>query len=588
MPYNPSVVLTSRSTVLLSFVLLLSLLPECGTSADPADLILLNGTFWTGSPERQYATAVAVRRGRLVVVGNTDEAMSHRGPATEIIDLSGAFVVPGFNDNHVHFASAARFLEFNLMSVRSQDEFLERAREAVQGLEHGEWIVGGYWGAYDQWAEGSAGEKAADGFTPDMSLIHALTAGNPFFIQRFDSNSFAANTAALVAARVDPERPSAPGVVFERNARGKPTGILSGPGVGPLFASVVPTGFSHKRRLSQSRRALAEIRRHGVTSISDMSDREQLEIYRELRSRDELTVRVHFRPHLETWRALARQAIRVGSGDDWIRLGAVKGHIDGIMGTSSARFFEPYLHQPWNRGQWRRLVADEKGEFAEGKFLGYMQGADLAGLQLSVHAIGDEANALILDYLEELNRRNGEKDRRFRLVHAQVIREQDFQRLGRLGIVAEVQPFHLSDDMRWMEERIGHERCRGAYAFRRLREAGAVLSFGSDWPGTSAAQYPINPMLGLYAAVTRQSVTGQPAEGWFPQERVPMETALRAYTLGTAYGNFEENMKGTLEAGKLADLTVLSQNLFDISPPEILKTEVLYTIVGGRIVYRRE
>ena len=537
-------VLTSTIKALL-FILLLSLLPNCSPSPqDSADLILQNGSFWTGNPEQQSATAVAIRRGHVMFIGDADEAIVYRGPSTELIDVNGAFVVPGFNDNHVHFASAARFLEFNIMRVGSQDEFLERAREVVEGLESGEWILGGYWGAYDQWAEGSAGGEAAEGFTPAIALIEELTARNPLYIQKFDNSSFAVNRAALVAAGLDPERPSAPGVVFEQNASGRPTGILRGQGVGALFSSVVPREFSHKRRLSQSRRALAEIRRYGVTSISDMSDDEQLEIYRELRSRDQLTVRVHFRPHLETWKELARQAIRVGSGDDWIRLGAVKGHIDGIMGTSSARFFEPYSHQPWNRGRWRRLMVDENGEFVEGKFLGYMQRADLAGLQLSVHAIGDEANALLLDYLEELNRQNGEQDRRFRLVHAQVIREQDFERLGRLGIVTEVQPFHLSDDMRWMEERIGHERCRGAYAFRRLHEAGAVLSFGSDWPGTSAAEYPINPMLGLYAAVTRQTVTGDPAEGWFPDERVPMETALRAYTLGTGLWELRRGCEG--------------------------------------------
>ncbi len=581
-------VLTSTLRVLL-FALLLSFLPKCSSSAeDPADLILLNGTCWTGNPEQRSATAVAIRRGRLVLVGDADEAMIHRGPFTELIDLNGAFVVPGFNDNHVHFASAARFLEFNLMRVRSQDEFLERTREVVEHLESGEWILGGYWGAYDQLAEGSTAGEAADGFTPDIALIEELTARNPLYIKEFDNSSFAVNTAALVAAGLDPERPTAPGVVFERNSEGKPTGMLWGRGVGALFSPVVPREFSNKRRLSQSRQALVEIRRYGVTSISDMSDDQQLEIYRQLRSRDQLTVRVHFRSDLERWKVLARQAIRVGSGDDWIRLGAVRGHIDGIMGTSSARFFEPYSHQPSNRGRWRRLMADENGEFVEGRFLGYMERADLAGLQLSVHAVGDEANALLLDYLEGLNRLNGEKDRRVRLVHAQVIRDQDFLRLGRLGVVAEVQPFHLSGEMRWMEKRIGHERCRGAYAFRRLHEAGAVLSFGSDWPGTSAAEYPINPMLGLYAAVTRQTVTGDPAGGWFPEERVAMETALRAYTLGTAYGNFEENVKGTIEVGKLADLTVLSNNLLEIPPSEILKTEVLYTIVGGRIVYRRE
>jgi hypothetical protein len=232
-------------------------------------------------------------------------------------------------------------------------------------------------------------------------------------------------------------------------------------------------------------------------------------------------------------------------------------------------------------------MVDAQGNFVEGKFLKYMLDADKAGLQLTVHAIGDEANNVLLNYLEELNRINGRKDRRFRLVHAQVIAAKDFKRLGELGIVAEVQPFHLSDDMRWMEERIGKERCKGAYAFKTIKDSGAVLSFGTDWPGTTAAEYPINPMLGLYAAVTRQTVTGQPAEGWFPAERLKIEDAIKAYTWGTAYANFEEDIKGSIEVGKLADLTVLSKNLLKVDPKEYLKTDVLYTIVGGDVVHQK-
>jgi hypothetical protein len=232
-------------------------------------------------------------------------------------------------------------------------------------------------------------------------------------------------------------------------------------------------------------------------------------------------------------------------------------------------------------------MVDEKGNFVEGKFLRYMLDADRAGLQLTVHAIGDEANSVLLDYLEELNRQNGPRDRRFRLVHAQVIADRDFKRLGELGVIAEVQPFHLSDDMRWMEERIGRERCRGAYAFKSIKESGALLCFGTDWPGTSASEYPINPMLGLYASVTRQTLKGQPEGGWFPDERISIEEAIRAYTYNTAYANFEEKAKGSIEPGKLADLTVLSKNLLKIPPREIPGAEVLYTVVGGRIVYRR-
>ena len=232
-------------------------------------------------------------------------------------------------------------------------------------------------------------------------------------------------------------------------------------------------------------------------------------------------------------------------------------------------------------------MVNEKGEFVEGKFLGYMLDADRAGLQLTVHAIGDEANNLLLNYLEELNKQNGKRDRRFRLVHAQVLAPADFKRLSQLGVVAEVQPFHLSDDMRWMEERIGPERTKGAYAFKSIQASGAVLSFGTDWPGTSASEYPINPMLGLYAAVTRQTITGQPADGWFPNERISIEDAIRAYTYNTAYANFEEGIKGSIEVGKLADLAVLSKNLLKVQPKDFLTTDVLYTIVNGKIVFSR-
>jgi len=255
------------------------------------------------------------------------------------------------------------------------------------------------------------------------------------------------------------------------------------------------------------------------------------------------------------------------------------------MGTSSARFFEPYSNDANNRGRWRPLMVNDKGEFVEGKFVGYMLSADRAGLQLTVHAIGDEANNVLLNYLEELNKQNGKRDRRFRLVHAQVLAPQDFKRLGQLGVVAEVQPFHLSDDMRWMEERIGSERTKGAYAFKSIQASGAVLSFGTDWPGTSASEYPINPILGLYAAVTRQTITGEPVAGWFPNERITIEDAIKAYTYGTAYANFEEKSKGSISVGKLADLTVLSKNLLKVEPKEFLSTNVIYTIVDGKIVY---
>ena len=570
-------------------LLILMLMLGCAAQAQPsqADLILHNGVIWTVDEKNPTVQGVAVKDGKFVVVGSNSAALKLRGPNTRVVDLKGGFVVPGFNDNHVHFASAAQFLEFNIMRASTQEQFVDRVKEVIARLPKGEWIVGGFWGAYDEWAAGSAGNQRREPFAPDMSLVNDITADYPMFIRKFDDSQFAANKAAFQALKLDLNNPQAPDVEFLRDSKGQFTGHMRGKGVTRLFNAVVPRNFSRERRVQQTKNALAEIRKHGVTNVSDMSDDMQLEIYKELHRNNELTVRIHFRPGLDRWKEMADRGIRVGSGDEWIRLGSLKGHIDGIMGTSSARFFEPYSNNAQNRGRWRPLMVNDKGEFVEGKFLGYMLDADKAGLQLTVHAIGDEANNVLLNYLDELNKQNGKRDRRFRLVHAQVLAPGDFKRLGQLGIVAEVQPFHLSDDMRWMEERIGLERTKGAYAFKSIQASGAVLSFGTDWPGTSASEYPINPMLGLYAAVTRQTVTGQPAAGWFPNERISIEEAIRAYTYNTAYANFEEKIKGSIEVGKFADLTVLSKNLLKVAPKEFLTTETLYTIVNGKIVYNK-
>jgi len=574
----------------------------------PADLILRDGLIYTVDATNTLTEAVAIRGGKFIFVGSTKDAMRFRGKQTRVIDLKGQFVLPGFNDSHVHFSSAAQFLEFNIMRVATQSEFIARVKEVAAKLPKGEWILGGYWGAYNQWVAGSAGSTRREEFSPDMRGVEAVAGDHPMFIRKFDDTEFAVNATALRAIGLDPANPTLAGgrstvadakkkqgtepagsaidgVEFIRDATGRFNGHLRGRGVTSLFATAIPAKFSHERRVQQTKDALAEIRRYGVTNVSDMSDDEQLEIYRELLKAEELTVRVHFRPGLDRWREMAEKRIKIGSGDEWIRLGALKGHIDGIMGTSTARFFQPYSNDPGNRGKWRPLMTDEQGNFVEGKFLQYMLDADEWGLQISVHAIGDEANSVLLDYLEELNRRNGVRDRRFRLVHAQVVRQEDFKRLGKLGIVAEVQPFHLSDDMRWMEERIGRQRCKGAYAFKTIKDSGAILSFGTDWPGTSASEYPINPMLGLYAAVTRQTLTGEPAGGWFPEQRLSIEDAIRAYTYNSAYANFEEKIKGSIEVTKCADLVVLSKNLLQASPREILDTKVMLTVVGGKIVY---
>ncbi len=571
----------------LKWAVLLSCFSAAGTAAgQSADVIIHNAVVYTVDAELTIAEAIAVGGEKIIAVGSDAEVLKRRDANTRVIDAKGRLVLPGFNDTHVHFGSAARFLEFNIMAVSDQDVFVRRIKRLTETLPDGQWITGGLWGAYDQWSLGSSGGESREPFAPDMRRVADISADHPIFIRKFDDSEFAVNRAALRAAGVDPdELPQLEGIEYVRDAAGQFTGRLRGRGVLAKFRPVIPRDLSRRRRLDQTRHAMQIASRFGVTSLSDMSDDTQLEIYRELHDAGQLDVRVHFRFPLDRWAELAGQDIRIGSGDPWIRLGGLKGHIDGIMGTSSARFFEPYSHDPTNRGRWRRLMVDEQGKFVEGKFLQYMLDADKAGLQLTVHAIGDEANSLLLDYLEELNRQNGPRDRRFRLVHAQVIADKDFSRLGQLGVLAEVQPYHLSDDMRWMEQRIGSQRCRGAYAFRRIQRSGARLCFGSDCPGTSASEYPINPLLALYAATTRQTVTGQPEAGWFPGERIDMPTAIAAHTINGAYSTFEEDIKGSLEPGKLADLVMLSDNLLEIAPANILQTRVLVTIVGGRIVY---
>jgi len=568
--------------------LLLILFAGCESeSPDFADLVLTNATVWTVDDDMPEAEAVAIRSNEIMAVGSADEISELVTHNTEVIDLDGAFVLPGFNDNHVHFANAARFLEFNIMRTSTQDEFVERIENVVSRLNEGEWILGGFWGAYDDWEFGSPGAGGGERFTPEMSLVEEITENHPIFIQRFDRSEYAVNRRALTEAGLDPDNPEAAGIEFERDEDGNPTGTVKGDQVAEFFGEFTPDDFSFERRVQQTVNALAEIRKYGVTNVSDMSDDTQVEIYEMLRDEGELTSRIHYRYHLERWEELAESGIEIGSGDEWIRLGSLKGHIDGIMGNSTARFFEPYDHMPDERGSWRRLMVDEAGEYDPERFYSYMQQADEAGLQLTIHAIGDEANHLLLNMLERLIEDNGEKDRRFRLVHAQVMQDEDIERLGELDVIAEVQPIHASDDMRWMEERIGSERSEGAYAFNSILESGAVLSFGTDWPGTAAAEYHISPMYGLYAAITRKTMTGEPEDGWFPEERISMEEAIRAYTLNTAYANFEDDIKGSITPGKLADITVLDQNLFEVEPMELPDVEVLYTIVDGDIVYQR-
>lgn len=558
---------------IILFTLLIFLL-SCSKKED-ADLLLINGKIWTGTESLPWADWIAIKNGKIFQVGKKDNPF--RGRVNETLDLDGQLTLPGFNDSHVHFASAGHLLlNINLLDVNDTEKFIARVRETAQRLPEGSWITRGDWGAYESWAMGSAGGSTRkQTFVPNRQMIDSITPRHAVLVTRYDRRQGLANKVALDYLQIDSE-----------------SGILEGEVLRDALSRIPEKSFEQK--LAESRRALEECRRWGVTTVQDMSPPDQLEVYEYLRKNGELTCRINFSPsRLPEYKMMMERGWVIKpdasgqrtAGDEWISFGTLKTHIDGIMGARTAMFFDPYNdndreNRNW-RGSWREYSRDMPS------FKQMIVEADKAGIQLRIHAIGDMANFMLMDMLDTLQAVNGNKERRFRLVHAQVIRAEDFPKLRGKNVVAEVQPYHVTDDMRWMEERIGYERCKGAYAFKTLKDNGCILSFGSDWPGTNASYYPVNPLLGIYAAVTRQTLTGEPPEGWFPEQRISLEESLRAYTYGAAYGAFEENIKGTIEPGKLADVVVLDTDLFSTPPEDWLKANISFTIVGGKVVYRK-
>lgn len=547
-----------------------------GQQQPSADLILFGARVWTGDPDRPWAEAMAIQ-GRKIIAVDGEEVFRHRGPKTRVLHLNGRFIAPGFIDSHTHFDRAGRLLlGVNLLDVSDEKRLVERVREARDRLPKGAWLLDGDWGAYDVWERGSVGRgrprsEEDGGFRPDRFAIDEVTPDTPVLLSKWDESLYLANGKALALAKASCEWD---GVECDGNEQ--MTGRLS-PEAAARVRRVVPTP-SLQQRLDEARAALAELRSFGVTTIHDNTSQSALQVFRWLRSSGELTVRVYARPRLDEWYEQSQKGEELGPGDDWIRFGGVKGFVDGIMGNSSARFYEPY-ETTGERGSWRAMMQPRD------RMLALLLAADASELSPQVHAIGDEAIDVLLDLFEEVMRTNGPKARRFRVIHAQVLRDAKVAaRMARLGVTAEVQPYHAIDDMRWMEERIGR-RARGAYAFRTLKDAGVRLCFGSDWPGTNASWYSANPLHGIYAAVTRQSLDGDPRTGWFPQERIDVETALRAYTVNNAWAAGEEAVKGSITPGKLADLVVLDRDPFRVEASELKDIKVLYTILDGRIVH---
>ena len=587
--------LTGLALAALTFAALSASAATTPVLAQDADIIIQGARVWTGDTLRPRAEALAIRGERIIAVGTNADVAAHRGPRTRVIDATGRMVTPGFIDDHTHFASAgALLIGANLLDVSSAQPLATRVKAAVARMSPGAWLTGGDWGAYEDWNAGSAGSAGSrpsalgsrqERFSPDRSIIDSVSGSTPVLLNRWDRSAWLANGVALERARLSCAQP----VRGLECVNGRATGRVADSALARVRRAIAPKTFD--QRLREARAAMQHLAELGVTTIHDNTPPTQLPVYTELKRRGELTVRVFARPTLDKWNELTYAGVSPGFGDDWIRIRALKGFVDGIQGNSTARFYEPQLHSG-RRGEWRdstNTAATEgagSGMEPAGNMERLLFGLDSAGWWANVHAIGDHAIDTALTIMEKVFATNGPKERRWRIIHSQVIRNADVaKRYKRLGVIAEVQPYHAIDDMRWMEERIG-ARSRWAYAFKTFHDAGVPLLFGSDWPGTNASWYTANPMTILYAATTRQTLDGKPEGGWFPQERLDLETSLRAYTINNAWAEGEEASKGSIAVGKLADVVMVDRDLFAIPATQLKDAKVLVTIVGGRVVFQ--
>ncbi|MBZ5522303.1 MAG: amidohydrolase [Acidobacteriia bacterium] len=552
-----------RKTIYLFLCVLLVVC--CAHAQKPAaHLIVTNAKIWTVDPSKPQAEALAVWRDRIVAVGTNAEVNAWRGPFTKVYDAHGALLLPGFNDAHVHFVDGGDHLkQVQLKDTKTPQEFARRIAERAALTPKGEWVTGGDWDE-QQWTPANL---------PTKELIDPVAPDTPVWVNRYDGHESLANSVLLKMAGIDSKTPDPPGGEIVHDAQGNPTGVLRD-AAQSLVDKIAPP-ITHEHRMRALHQALENAASVGVTSVQDMNPAyEDIAAYAEVAEQGRLTVRIYAAPYETGWKDLAKIGLRRGFGGPFLRMGAVKGYADGSLGSETAYFFEPFTDAPQTRG----LLSDEMHppEAMEQR----LQAADAAGLQLCIHAIGDQAISMTLDIFEQIEKANGKRDRRWRIEHSQHMAEKDFARYARLGVIASVQPYHAIDDGRWAEKRIGPDRIKRTYAFRTFLDHGVRLAFGTDW---SVA--PLSPMWSIYAAVTRATLDGKAPNGWVPEQKLTVAEAVEAYTMGSAYAEFQENEKGSITPGKLADFVVLSEDIFKIAPAAIKDVKVKATFVGGKVVY---
>lgn len=529
------------------------------SSAPTADQIIV-GKIWTANPEQPWAEAMALQGDSIVAIGKANDVLKRKGSNTILSQFDTTqLIVPGFIDTHTHFVDAG----FNLSSVqlrdvKSKEEFIHRISVFAKSRKPGEWIMGGDWD-HENWG----------GELPDRRWIDSVTQQNPLWISRLDGHMSLANSLALKAANLTDAVKEVSGGTFVRDARGRLTGVLKDNAKDAVDRVVPPPTSEQEDAALQA--AMNYAAAQGVTSAHHMVGYHDALV----RAHDQhrLITRIYDGQLLSQWKKLNSWIAASGRGDKWLRIGGLKAFVDGSLGSHTAAFFKPYTDSPTDSGFFIT---------PEDQLYRLIKSADSAGLQVMTHAIGDKAIHTLLNIYQRVEQENGVRDRRFRIEHAQHFAPADIARMSKQHIIASMQPYHAIDDGRWAEKIIGRERCKTTYAFKSLIDAGTTVSFGSDWPVA-----PATPLEGIYAAVTRRTLDGKNPEGWMPEQKISVEQALIAYTRNGAYASFEEKIKGSLEAGKLADFVILDQNLFTITPEKIRAVHVIKTIVGGKIVYEK-
>ena len=527
-----------------------------------ADRIYTNGLIWTGDSIDIVTGAIAIKGNKIMYIGDNFQNLKDKN--TVIVDLRGQLIVPGFIDNHTHFLSGGyQLANINLRPIQTKEDFRNTIESFASKIPRGQWILGGDWD-HEAWG----------GDLPDKSWIDSVTPNNPVFVSRYDGHMGLANSAALKLAGIDKDTKNPEGgVIVKDSLTGEPTGMLRDEAMSLVF-KVIPEPSENE--LDESlQRALKEAVEFGVTEVNDMGSYggwADLSTYRRAYRKNKLDIRVYAFVPLSDWEKLNSYVKENGRGDDRLRWGGLKGFVDGSLGSTTAWFYEPYLDDTTTSG----LTITDTSTLAS-----WIMAADSAGLQVAVHAIGDRGNDWLLNVYESAINKD-KKDRRFRIEHAQHLTPEAIRKFGELNVIPSMQPYHAIDDGKWASKRLDDKRLKGTYAFKSLLDNGARLTFGSDW--TVA---PLSPILGIYAAVTRQTLDGKNPGGWYPEQKITVEQALKAYTQNSAYASYMETKTGILKPGFLADFVVLSENLFEITPESIKDVKVLRTIVDGKEVYKR-